>query len=113
MKLFFNGDIKIRKNSYPKRKESLYAIIFSNTFNKENFINIFKYEIPDTIKTNVKDSNSSLQNIKITFIEKCNENTKIRKPRTKKIYKVLDDKVVQTKFKFFQSNILYPLFTSM
>jgi hypothetical protein len=25
---------------------------------------------------------------------------------------VLDDKVVQTKFKFFQSDILYPLFTS-
>jgi hypothetical protein len=60
----------------------------------------------------VKDSNSSLQNIKITFIEKCNENMKIRKPRTKKIYKVLDDKVVQIKFKFFQSDILYPLFTS-
>jgi hypothetical protein len=26
--------------------------------------------------------------------------------------KVLDDKVVQTKFKFFQTDILYPLFTS-
>jgi hypothetical protein len=60
----------------------------------------------------VKYSNSSLQNIKIIVIEKCNENTKICKPRTKKIYKVLDDKVIQTKFKFFQSDILYPLFTS-
>jgi hypothetical protein len=69
-------------------------------------MNTFKYEIPDTIKTIVKDSNSSLQNIKITFIEKCNENTKICKPQTKKIYKVLDDKVVQTKFRFFQSGLL-------
>jgi hypothetical protein len=25
---------------------------------------------------------------------------------------VLDDKIVQTKFKFFQTDILYPLFTS-
>jgi hypothetical protein len=82
---FLNCDIKIRKKSYLKHKESLYAIIFSNTFNKDNFINTFKYEIPDTIKTIVRDSNSSLQNIKITFIEKCNENTKIRKPRTKNI----------------------------
>jgi hypothetical protein len=47
---FLNGDIKIRKKSYPKRKESSYAIIFSNIFNKENFINTFKYKIPDIIK---------------------------------------------------------------
>jgi hypothetical protein len=104
---FLNGDIK-----NPKPKESSYAILFSNTFNKENFINTFKYEIPDIIKTIVRDSNSSLQNTKITFIEKYNENTKIHKSRTKEIYKVLDDKVVQTKFRFFQSDILYPLFTS-
>jgi hypothetical protein len=109
---FLNVDIKIRKKSYPKRKESSYVIIFSNAFHKEKFINTFKYEIPDTIKTIVKDSNSSLQNIKITFIEKCNENTKIRKPRTKNIYKVLHVKEVQTKFKFFQTDILYPLFIS-
>jgi hypothetical protein len=29
---FLNGNIKIRKKSYPKRKENSYAIIFSNTF---------------------------------------------------------------------------------
>jgi hypothetical protein len=81
---FLNEDIKIRKKSYAKRKKSSYAIIFSNTFNKENFINTFKYEIPVTIKTIVKDSNSSLQNIKFTFIEKSNQNTKIHKTRTKK-----------------------------
>jgi hypothetical protein len=61
--------LKSEKKSYPKIKESLYAFIFSNTFNKENFINTFKYEIPD-------------------------------------------DKVVQTKFKFFQTDILNSLFTS-
>jgi hypothetical protein len=64
---FLNGDIKIRKKSCPKRKGSSYAIIFSNTFNKENFINTFKYQIPDTIKTIVKDFNYSFQNIKIAF----------------------------------------------
>jgi hypothetical protein len=42
--------LKSEKKSYPKIKESLYAIIFSNSLNKENFINTFKYEIADTIK---------------------------------------------------------------
>jgi hypothetical protein len=84
---FLNEDIKIRKKSYPKHKESSYAIIFSNTFNKENFINTFKYEIPDTRKIIVIDSNSYLKNIKIIFIEKCNENTKIRNPCIKKYIK--------------------------
>jgi hypothetical protein len=32
------------------------------------------------------------------FFERCNQNTKIRKPRTKKIRKVSDDIVVQTIF---------------
>jgi hypothetical protein len=50
--------------------------MFSNTFNKENFINTFKYEIPNTAKTIIKDFNYFLQNIKITFIEKCKEKTK-------------------------------------
>jgi hypothetical protein len=43
------------------------------------------------MKIIVRDSNSSL--------------------RTKEIYKVLDDKVVQTKFRLFKSDIFYTLFT--
>jgi hypothetical protein len=51
--------------------------------------------------------------LKITLISKTDNNNKIRKPRAKKIYKVLDDIIVQKKFKFFQTDILYPLFVSI
>jgi hypothetical protein len=70
-----NGDCRIKKKTYPKRKESTYSILFNNNFKKENLIDTFKYEVTDTIKTIIKDTNSSLQNVKITFTEKCGENT--------------------------------------
>jgi hypothetical protein len=78
-----NGDLKIRKKTYPKKGESNFSLSFVNSFTKQDFINVFKGEIPDTVTDIVKDSSSTLQNLKITFISKTDNNNKIRKLRTK------------------------------
>jgi hypothetical protein len=42
------------KKSYPNEKK-VHMQLYFQMLNKENFINTFKYEIPNTIKTIVKD----------------------------------------------------------
>jgi hypothetical protein len=62
---------------------------------------------------NINNGEIYINKLKITFEEKSKDDKKIRKPRTKKVYKILDENIIQKRNTLYHPTFnLYPIFIS-
>jgi hypothetical protein len=118
-----NKDDYANKNEYtlktktlPRKGEKYITITSYERFKKDNFIKSLHTDIDNIISYNLQDLNeeeNNITNFKLTFSIKNKDNKKIRKPRMKKVYKVLEENIIEAKYQLYPSSfILYPTFIS-
>jgi hypothetical protein len=104
---------KRKRSVFPRKKQIDFDIKCDENFSKYTFIVSMKKEVTEILERCLKFPESVISNFSMHFTEKNSEENKLRKPRTKKLYKILDDKVKQMKYKLFaNSYLIFPFFLS-
>jgi hypothetical protein len=103
--------VRIRK--YPRKKERKFEIKSFDKFNKDSFIKSIHNSIDPILNKYLLNEDTFISKFKMSFEEKSEDDKKIRKPRTKKVYKVLDENIIEMRNLLFKSSkLIYPIFLS-
>jgi hypothetical protein len=102
----------IKTKSFPRKRQKLFTILSYNEFDKDKLIKSFHNDLDNILNYNLQEDDTIISNVKITFSEKSKDDSKIRKPRTRKVYKVLEENIINSKFRIYSSFIIYPIFLS-
>jgi hypothetical protein len=103
--------VRIRK--YPRKKERKFEIKSYDKFNKDSFIKSIHNSIDPILSKYLLNEDTYISGFKMTFDEKSEDDKKIRRPRTKKVYKILDENIIEMRNMLIKSSkIIYPIFLS-
>jgi hypothetical protein len=102
----------VKTKSFPRKKQRLIEIKSYDIFNKDGLIKSIHNDIDPICTEYLLNDNTYINKFKLTFEEKSQDDKKIRKPRTKKVYKILDENIIELRNKLYSSKILYPIFLS-
>jgi hypothetical protein len=103
----------VRIRAYPRKKERKIEIKSYDKFTKDTFIKSIYNNIDPILNKYLLNENTYITSFKMTFEEKSEDDKKIRKPRTKKVYKILDENMIESRNTLYKSSqILYPIFLS-
>jgi hypothetical protein len=103
----------VRIKTFPRKKQRNFEIKSADMFDKDEIIKSIHNDLDAIFNKNINDGKIYINKFKITFEEKSKDDKKIRKPRTKKVFKILDENIIQKRNSSFQPAFnLYPIFIS-